>query len=146
MDSAMMKAGCRSPLALGLLTAVMAVLLCCGGGEAGKVDARVRHAKRILERVREDYVAAVTFTSSLEMGADVTTYVAASTMDSRGLPPLIWQGPPRAYSIVIRPGDEVGEYVIEGYGKDTATPRSVETVGGLYFTDADLTPDRFPRR
>ncbi len=118
----------------------------CGGGDTGKVDAGVRHVKRTLERVKEDYVSAVTFASALEMGADVTTYVTASTMDPGSLPHLIWQGPAEPYSIVIRPGEETGEYLIEGYGKDTRKPRTVETVRGLRFTDADLAPERFPRR
>jgi hypothetical protein len=141
----MMKAKCPSSLKL-ILSAVMAVaLLSCGGGDTAKVTAGVRHVKRILERVKEDFPSAVTFASALEMGADVTTYVTASTMDPGSLPPLIWQGPPRPHSIVIRPGDEVGEYVIEGYGKATTKPRRVETVSDLHFTDADLSPERFPR-
>jgi hypothetical protein len=120
-------------------------LVSCGTAESAKLDAGVRQVKRILEGVKEDYLSAVTFTDALEMGADVTTYVTASTMDPRTLPPLIWQGPPEPHSIVIRSGDGVGEYVIEGYGKDTGKPRAVETVSGLRFTDVDLTPDKFPR-
>jgi hypothetical protein len=143
----MMKAaGYGGSLAFPLFAVMTTALLSCGDGETAKVDAGVRHVKRTLERVKEDYVSAVTFASALEMGADVTTYVTASTMDPGSVPHLIWQGPAEAYSIVIRPGDETGEYVIEGYGKSTVEPRTAETVSGLHFTDADLSPDRFPRR
>jgi hypothetical protein len=124
----------RNWTALLLAAAMLAAASGCAGRASDKVERGVEHIRRSLERVKIDRMAGLAFCSTVESGGSVIDFFAANELPG-SLPHLIWQGPPEPESIVIRPGEAQGEYVIEGYGERTDKPAVTEVVRGLKFSD-----------
>jgi hypothetical protein len=106
----------------------LGLLLGCGDARVRDVENSVDFAKRMLERTKTDPVAILSFSSSAELGGNVITYITANLADPAGFAPYVWMGPPAPYSVVIRPGDAPGEYVVEGYTAKTNNPFKTETI------------------
>lgn len=111
-----------------LLLLALALAAGCGGPSApSEVDRGVTFAKKVLDEANRNLPATLSLNSILDMGGNPVTYVTANIGDPSGFPTFIWEGPAATNSVVIRPGAQPQEFVIEGYGADTAKPVRTET-------------------
>lgn len=110
-----------------LLLAVALAAGCGGSSVPSEVDRGVTYAKKVLDEANRNLPSTLSLNAILDMGGDPVTYVTATIGDPAGFPPFIWQGPAAPNSVVIRPGAQPLEFVIEGYGADTAKPVRTET-------------------
>ena len=117
-----------SSLCLWALFLLMFLASGCSDARVSKVQWGVETSKRLLEKTKKDLPTAMSYNSAVEMGGSPVSFIAANIFDPNDMPSLIWQGPPQAFSVVIRMGSAPGEYIIEGYKEDMTKPAFTEIV------------------
>ncbi len=114
-----------------LLLIVPIILLgACKGksSEQDELEQGVAWAKRTLEQVNTDGMAAMSYTSLIEMGATPVDYLAANMGPGEGFSAYQWgDRPANPWTVIIYQG-EGNTFHIEGYGEDLQTPLIVESV------------------
>jgi|GEM_PF-1100335 len=114
---------------LALTVALVLLAWACGSGEEDRLQRGVRFAKITLERAGTDPMAALALQSAEDTGGDAVSYIVASLPDQDPVFTSYERGrPSRPWTVVIRPGEQPRQYVIEGYGQDLEKPLYVEKV------------------
>ena len=100
----------------------------CGESQETRLKRGVMFVKQQLESVNKSPMASMAFTSQMEMGGTVLTYLAACMGPQTDIPPVTSQDPESPWVIVVRDGPAENQYTIEGFGPDLAKPLVTETI------------------
>ena len=115
-----------------LVALLFLALAACGGAtvtpEQQRLDRTFQFAKQTMTAVGRDELAAMSYQSLLEMGGTPTDYLAASAPDDADFSELIWDGPAKPWSVVLREGPGPDDFIIDAYAADVAKPARSETV------------------
>jgi hypothetical protein len=115
--------------ALLLIVQIISLSACKGkSAEQEGLEQGVAWAKRTLQEVNTDGMAAMSYTSLIEMGGTPVDYLAANRGPGGGFSAYQWgDRPANPWTVIIYQG-EGNTFHLEGYGADLQTPLVVESV------------------
>lgn len=119
----------RSKSILTLCLLAILFLAACGPGKEEKVRNGVMYATRALQQAGANPFSRATYQGIVGRGGNPADFIK-TTLPKKDPPfdSFEYNNPSHAYTVVIRPGTDPGEYFIEGYGADLKKPLMVDSV------------------
>lgn len=94
----------------------------CGNSQKSKLNLGMDYAEAQLQEIGNNYIAAVSYQSTVETGGSVINYLLTSIMNPEDHPRYELNRATKPWTVVIRYGSAAGEFIIEGYGEDLNNP------------------------
>ena len=112
-----------------LMIALSLFIAGCGNPDREKLDYGVGYAKRTIESVNRNPMAAMSLYSIADQGGSLVDYLAANAPESAAsrLPHLENNTPTQPWTVVLSWSSPTN-VLIQGYGTDLAKPLVTETV------------------
>ena len=112
----------------GLLLLALALAACGSNEQEDRLYDTYGFAVHALRDIGRNPMAQASYQSAIESGATPVDYVIIGMPENAKLVPLVWQGPPKPWTVVIKEGPGNDDFVVEAYGDELATPIKSETV------------------
>lgn len=103
----------------------LTVAASCKGDSMKNLERGMRYAKAKLQP-DDNMVNQLALEQARKKGMNPAMYLTRGVKKPEAYPKFIWNAPPSPWSVVVRPGQEKGLLLIEGYGADVDKPLMVE--------------------
>lgn len=78
--------------------------------------------------VNKDSMSALSFSSIIETGGSPVSYIYAALPEDQDFAQTLWEEEPKPWTIILSRGEQDSEYLIRGFGDDTAEPLVTEKI------------------
>ena len=111
-----------------LLLAVLALAGCAVNEQEERLDTTFRFTVHALRDLGRDPMAQASYQSAIESGATPVDYIIIGAPENAKFVELVWLGPAKPWSVVVKEGPGSDDFVVEAYGAEVGAPVKSETV------------------